>query len=105
MKTQNSSILKKSMLIRFKSEVKEATERGWSFRHWVVLPVTKEDFKKGINADSEGLYAFGGMWYGRNPMKRKSYGKISPVDDISDIEIVRTFLMGMKVNEIQKLVN
>lgn len=73
-------------------------------RCWIVLPVTKKDISKGINADKEGLYGFGGMWYGRNPMKIKSYGKIIPLD-YSDIKIIHPSIRGLSVNYIQSLVN
>ena len=72
--------IKKGMIIRFKDE-------NYS-RCWMVLPVTKKDLKRGINSDKEGLHAFGGMWYGRNPMKNNSYGKILSIDNVDDVEII-----------------
>ena len=90
--------LRKGMVIRFKEDLENPNARNW-----VVLPVTKKDLKKDVNADKEGLYAFGGLWYGRNPMKIKSYGKILPIDE--DVYLVRRDLYAIKVDDVQKLVN
>ena len=90
--------LRKGMVIRFKEDLANPNARSW-----VVLPVTKKDLKRGVNADKEGLYAFGGMWYGRNPMKIKSYGKILPIEE--DVYLVRRDLHAIKVDDLQKLVN
>ena len=90
--------LQKGMIIRFKEDLENPNARNW-----MVLPVTKKDLKRGINAYKEGLHAFGGMWYGRNPMKIKSYGKIRPIEE--DVYLVRRVLHSIKVDDIQKLVN
>jgi hypothetical protein len=46
-------------------------------RFWVVLEVSKEEIENNIvDADEPGLYGFGGMWYGENPLDKASYGKI-----------------------------
>ena len=89
--------LQKGMIIRFKEDLVDPKARNW-----VVLPVTKKDLKR-VNADKEGLYAFGGMWYGRNPMKIESYGKILPIEE--DVYLVRRDLHAIKVDAVQKLVN
>ena len=50
-----------------------------SSRAWVVIAVTQkeiDDDKDGINTDAPGLHCFGGMWYGDDPAKRSSFGKI-----------------------------
>jgi len=90
--------LRKGMIIRFKEDLLNPNARNW-----IVLPVTKKDLKRGINADKEGLYAFGGMWYGRNPMKIESYGKILPIKE--EVYLVRKDLHAIKVSDIQKLTN
>ncbi len=90
-------LLRKGMVIRFTKD-----ENNLHARNWVVLPVTKKDIKRGINADQIGFFAFGGMWYGRNPMKIKSYGKIQSIDE--DFKIIRKDLYGISVDDIQKLV-
>lgn len=50
-------------------------------RHWVLLNVTQDDLEKGLFADRVGLHAFGGMWYGDDPMAIKSYGKLLAIGD------------------------
>lgn len=45
-------------------------------RRAVVLPVSKRDVLRGINADKPGLYMFSGMWYGKDPHNDYSFGKI-----------------------------
>ncbi len=50
--------------------------RGYK-RRWVVLKVTRWDVENtNIKADEPGFYAFGGMWYGDNPLSKSSYGRI-----------------------------
>jgi len=88
--------LKPGMLIR-------RNGKGYQ-RCWIVLPVTKKDLKRGINAPCEGLYGFGGMWYGRNPMKHRCYGKIANLTT-DDYTIVRSDIHGLSVDEIQRLVD
>lgn len=90
-------VLKKGMIIRF-------VDQDY-VRNWIILPVTKKELNRGINAEGFGLYAFGGLWYGRNPMKTKSYGKIVPIDETDNIEVIHNDIIGLSVNEIAKLVN
>ena len=46
-------------------------------RLWVVLEVTKKEIEEGaVDAEAAGLYGFGGMWYGEDPLDKASYGKI-----------------------------
>lgn len=52
------------------------TSDNYYNRCWIVLKVTKKDLKKGINCDKPGFFLFGGYWYGRNPHKIDSYGKV-----------------------------
>lgn len=66
--------IEKGMIIRFKEDLNNQYARNW-----IILPVSKKDIKRGMNAEKEGLYGFGGLWYGRNPMKSKNYGKISSI--------------------------
>lgn len=44
-------------------------------RKAVVLAVSKQDIKEGIDALKPGLYAFYGFWYGNNPLDHKGFGK------------------------------
>mgnify|MGYP003586188967 CR=1 FL=1 len=79
-------------------------------RCWMVLDVNRHEFRNRrhggiLNVDHIGLHAFGGMWYGRNPLKIKSYGKVIPIYNRDYIEIVKENIIGMSVDEIQKLVN
>lgn len=89
--------LKKNMIIRFVHDLDNPNARNW-----VVLPVTKKDLKRGVNAEKEGLYGFGGLWYGRNPTKIRSYGKISIIED--EYIIIRDNLHSISVDDIKKLV-
>lgn len=88
--------LKKDMIVRVQD------------RNWIVLPVTSKDISwkrrlRAINAPKPGLYGFAGMWYGSNPFKPQSYGKIIELND-KDISIVRTHLSGLNRRHIQQLV-
>jgi hypothetical protein len=89
--------LRKGMVIRFEEDLNNPNKRNW-----IVLLVTKKDLKRGVNAENEGLHAFGGMWYGRNPMKIKSYGKILPIEE--DVYLIHRDLQGIKVDEFKNLV-
>lgn len=66
------------------SEIKSGyivdTNDEYSYRKWIALYVSKKDIKNGMNCSTPGLYLFGGYWYGRNPNKTKSYGKIIPIE-------------------------
>jgi hypothetical protein len=54
-------------------------------RLWVVLSISQQEIEsQGLNADKEGFYGFGGMWYGDDPYDFMSYGKIIKLDE-SDI--------------------
>lgn len=46
-------------------------------RKAVVLEVSKKDIDNGLNVLKPGLYAFHGMWYGKDPLDHRSYGKIA----------------------------
>lgn len=51
-------------------------------RTWRVLQVTQERFDTtDIDVEKSGLYAFGGMWYGTDPLDISSYGKVLELDD------------------------
>ena len=49
--------------------------RGYK-RLWVVLPVSRNQAKRLMNARGPGTYLFGGLWYGRDPLSHRSYGKM-----------------------------
>ena len=46
-------------------------------RHWIALNVTQKDIAKGVDTNETGIYLFGGMWYGNNPLRVGSYGKMT----------------------------
>lgn len=91
--------IKPKMIIRLPEDI--GTER----RNWIVLNVTKKDIKRGTNTDHTGLHGFGGLWYGRNPSKIKSYGKIDWFDDVTEVYVVSENIIGLSVNDIAKLVD
>ena len=70
-------------------------------RNWIVLPVTMKDIKRGTSADSVGLYAFGGFWYGKQPTKIRSYGKISPIT--SDVILVERTIISMSNKQLKQI--
>ena len=47
-----------------------------SNRLWVTLLVNHNDIRNGMNVKQPGIYLFGGMWYGRDPNNKASFGKI-----------------------------
>jgi hypothetical protein len=72
---ESNMLIKKHQIVKLK---------GYP-RLGIVLEVTENDIKKGINADTHGLYVFSGMWYGRDKFKIKSFGKIHDLDEIEFI--------------------
>lgn len=48
-------------------------------RLWVVLSISEKDIANGIDCSQPGLYAFGGMWYGKKKDNHNSYGKMIDV--------------------------
>jgi len=48
-------------------------------RHWVVLPVTRNMIRRGLNTTTPGMHLFGGAWYGRDLLSHKTYGKIANI--------------------------
>ena len=84
--------LKKGMIVR---------DNGTG-EYLIVLPVSKKDIKKGINADIPNYYGFRGFWYGRNPMKFSSYGKIC---ELNDITIIRNDLCGISMDTLSKILD
>lgn len=46
-------------------------------RLWVELTVTKQDIKRyGLNTVTPGPKLFTGLWYGKDPLSFRSYGKM-----------------------------
>lgn len=80
-------------------------------RNIILLNVTKEDIKKGVQADYPGLHGFYGFWYGRNPTKISSYGKIEGSVDEMQLNILsyKTYtvkhdsLFCLKVNYLKTI--
>jgi len=105
---ENKDRLKKETkvgdLILFRDDITEQYKKHWSNeRYWIVLEVTQEMIDTtGINTDKPGLYAFGGMWYGEDPMDVKSYGKIDYLDSYYEIFFDS---VNLTAEEIKKLVN
>jgi hypothetical protein len=58
-------------------------------RCWVILKVTADDIKAGVDARRAGLYAFGGMWYGKKKADHSSYGKMLHLSELADDGKVR----------------
>jgi len=57
-------------------------DRKGDKRSWVILYVSQYEIEsQGLNADKEGFYGFGGMWYGDDPRNNRSYGKIIELDE------------------------
>ncbi len=71
----------------------------------IVLPVTKKDLKRGINADHTGLYGFRGLWYKGNGTKHISYGKIYDLSCYkeNDYEIIKENIFGLSKKELQEI--
>jgi len=95
-------------ILRFKKlQIVGFTDDSGIYRRVVVLPVTKKDIKRGINAEFPGLYGFRGLWYSGNGTKIKSYGKIYELDPdyYKDMMIVRDNIIGLSKKELQKLVD
>jgi len=87
--------LKSRMIIKFKMDF------GTNERNWVVLPVKESHLRNGINADKKGLHAFGGMWYGEDPVNIKCYGKIYSIEE--DVYLVYADMNELTVKQIKEL--
>jgi len=72
-------------------------------RNVIILPVTKKDIKRGINASHTGLFGFRGFWYKGNGTKWKSYGKIYDISDYNIIDIVRQDICGLNKKQLKEL--
>lgn len=69
----------------------------------IILEVSKEELKRGINADKTGLYGFRGFWYGRDRFKIKSYGKIYKLTGVE--VLLKKDTIGMSNVELKKLLD
>lgn len=69
----------------------------------IILEVSKEELKRGINADKTGLYGFRGFWYGRDRFKIKSYGKIYKLTGAE--VLLKKDTIGMSNVELKKLLD
>lgn len=47
-----------------------------SSRLWVELTVTREDIARGLNTCKPGPKLFTGLWYGKDPLDFRNYGKM-----------------------------
>ena len=64
---------------------------------------TKDELKRGINADKTGLYGFRGFWYGHDRFKIKTYGKIY---ELTGAEVLlKKNTIGMSNVELKKLLD
>jgi len=73
-------------------------------RAWVLLYVTEEDLNNGVNAEEVGLHAFGGMWYGSDPLSIESYGKILDIERDKIVEVLDN-VTHLPVKKIKELVD
>lgn len=112
-RTRRGKSLQPYMLVRLKSDVKEAIrifgkdESGKGYRHWVVLRVSKRDVDSAnVNVTASGLHLFGGMWYGDDKTDTDSYGKVGDMTAIEpdDIEIIARDVRELPLDELKKLV-
>ena len=71
----------------------------------IVLPVTKENIKRGINADHVGLFGFRGLWYNGNGTRIKSYGKIFDLSEESEIYLIRNDIRGLSKKTLRKILD
>lgn len=63
-------------------------------RIWVVLEVTEKYFDEWhIDVPEPGLYAFGGMWYGDDPLDIENFGKVLPLSN--KFSIIDNFLVSI----------
>jgi hypothetical protein len=79
-------------------------ERKGDKRSWVILYISQYEIEsQGLNADKEGYYGFGGMWYGDDPNNNRSYGKIIELDE-NEITFNGTVL-NYNLQELKALVD
>lgn len=76
-------------------------------RFWVVLLVTKKEFKTtDIDVSKPGLCAFGGLWYGSDPLKSKNYGKVLELHEFKPEEITVTkTIEGLSRKSLKRMVD
>ena len=96
----NYSNLKRNQIVCIK-------DYGSSNIYWnvIVLPVTKENIKRGINADHVGLFGFRGLWYNGNGTRIKSYGKIFDLSEESEIYLIRNDIRGLSKKTLRKILD
>lgn len=94
--------LKPGMIIRFEEDLDNTTARDW-----VVLSVTQKHLQREgcMNAEKSGLYAFGGMWYGDDPLDVNSYGKIRCLYDYKHVYLIHENLKELDVETVKQLVD
>lgn len=79
------------------------TDENGIKRNVIILPVTRKDLKRSVNADRPGLYGFSGLWYKGNGTKIKSYGKIFDIAFYDDIKIVRDNILGLSKKQLKEI--
>ena len=88
--------LKPNMIVHIK-------EYDGTDRNVIVLPISKKDLRRGVNASHTGLFGFRGFWYKGNGTKWKSYGKIYDISDYDIIDIVRKDICGLNKKQLKEL--
>jgi hypothetical protein len=84
------------------NNIVEITEVFGTKCNCIVLPVTKKDIERGVNAVMPGLYGFRGLWYKGNGTKRMSYGKIYDLA-FYDCKVIRDNIKGLSKKQLQNI--
>ena len=89
--------LKRNMIIRFKDDNGQEV-------NCIVLPVTKRDLKRWINADHTGLFGFRGLWHKGHPTQIRPYGKIYDITDgYYVLQLIRPDIIGLSKKQLREL--
>ena len=88
--------LKSNMIVHIKED------DGFD-RNVIILPISKKDLKRGVNASHIGLFGFRGFWYKGNGTKWKSYGKIYDISNYDIIDIVRKDICALNKKQLKEL--
>ena len=66
----------------------------------IILEVPEKYLKRGLNAETPGLYGFRGFWYGRDRFNIKSYGKIEHLENLTFYRVNSTRMSNKKLREL-----
>lgn len=72
-------------------------------RYCIVLNVTKQHLKNGINAYKPGLHLFRGYWYSNRPFEIESFGKIEGRADDGDGKVIGRIRNHQQMRMLHKL--